>query len=603
MGSNLRIDATLQAQLLSAFAPPPKTNIVEWCESNIRLPSTTAEPGPLKFTAYQRGLVEAFADPDCEIMALCLASQTGKSSTLDSAMLWTIANAPGPSLLVHPSEGKATDYVKNRLDPLIESTKSIKELIGQGARTSGGSSIRHKVYPAGSISIGSSWNPDDLAARSIRYLYLDECDRFARSAGSEGDPVQLAIKRTRTFANRKIVISSTPTAKNSSRIAEWFMRGTQERFFAPCPECGTFDVYRFEDLKWTAGQPTSARIVCSHCGHHTTEPERLAAIELGVWQATNDTPEKSIRSFHATELVSKFSTLESVARQYEEAEKQPEKLRVFFNTVLAEAYDFGEEQSLDASELQQRAEFIPSLLPNEITKICAGVDVQAARLECTLVGFSDDNRAFVLQHSKLMGDTAGSVPWEQLDDLLGATFTTQDRRVLPIASAAIDSGFNTSFVAQFVSQQRRKNRNVIAIKGVGGFDKPTIRKGALLRGLTQLYLVGVDGVKASIQKRLAMQEVGPGFIHLNEVLEPAYFEGLTVETLRTRFVRGYAKLEFHNSAKGAGGVGNEPMDCLCYSISVASITKARVAEKASDKPSLSIAEFGERLNNPKSRIA
>ncbi len=590
------IDNKLQASWLTAFAPPPKTNVVEWCESNIRLPSTTAEPGPLKFTAYQRGLVEAFADPDCEIMALCLASQTGKSSTLDSAMLWTIANAPGPSLLVHPSEGKATDYVKNRLDPLIESTKSIKELIGQGARTSGGSSIRHKVYPAGSISIGSSWNPDDLAARSIRYLYLDEIDRFSRSAGQEGCPVQLAIKRTRTFANRKIVISSTPTAKNASRIAEWFMRGTQERFYCPCPECGVYDFFRFEQLKWTPGRPDTAKLVCDHCGHHTTERERLAAVDIGVWQATNDTPEKEIRSFHATELISKFSTLESVARQYEEAEKHPEKLRVFHNTVLAEAYDFGEEFSLDASELQQRAEPIPQPLPNEITKICAGVDVQGARLECSIVGFADDNRAFVLQHHKIMGDTAGNTPWEQLDQLLGATFTTQDRRVLPIASAAIDSGFNTSFVAAFVAQQRRKSRNVIAVKGVGGFDKPTIRKGALLRGLTQLYLVGADGTKASIQKRLNMQEVGPGFIHLAETLEPSYFEGLTVETLRTRFVRGYAKLEFHNSKKGADGVGNEPLDCLCYAVAVASITKARVAEKAGDKPRPSIAELGARLN-------
>ncbi len=176
--------------------------------------------------------------------------------------------------------------------------------------------------------------------------------------------------------------------------------------------------------------------------------------------------------------------MESVAAQYEEAEKQPEKLRVFHNTVLAEPYDFGEEFSLDSSELQQRAEPIPIPLPKEITKIVAGCDIQGARIECSIVGFTDDNRAFVIQHHKIMGDTAGTIPWTGLDELLGMTFTTQDRRVLPIASAAVDSGFNTSFVASFVSQQRRKQRHVIAIKGVGGFDKPIIRKGSLLRGLT-----------------------------------------------------------------------------------------------------------------------
>ncbi len=94
-----------------------------------------------------------------------------------------------------------------------------------------------------------------------------------------------------------------------------------------------------------------------------------------------------------------------------------------------------------------------------------------------------------------------------------------------------------------------------------------------------------------------MQEIGPGFIHLSDALEPSYFEGLTVETLRTRFVRGYAKLEFHNTAKGAGGVGNEPLDCLTYAVAVASITKASKAERASDKNSINLADIGERLNS------
>jgi len=593
-----RIDDQLQAAWLQAFAPPPKSSIVEWCESSIVLPPSSPEPGPIKFVSYQRGLVEAFADPEAETLVFCLAAQTGKSLSLDSMALWAIANAPGPMLLVHPTEGKALDYVRNRLDPLLASTAPMRELIGQGGRTGGGSSVRHKLFPAGSLSVGSSHNPDDLAARSIRYLWIDEVDRCARSAGTEGDPVALAIKRTRTFSNRKIILASTPTAKNSSRIFEWFLRGTQERFFVPCPECGTFDYLRFEDLKWTMGRPDTAALVCSSCAHHISERERLVAIDEGFWQGTNDAPEKSIRSFHATELISKFSTLESVAQQAEEAEASPEKKRVFHNVVLAETYDFGEEFQLDASELQLRAEHIPNPLPREITKICAGVDVQGDRVEATLVGFAEaDNRIYVTQHSRLMGDTAGSPgPWPQLDALLATTFKTQDGRELPISAAAIDANFNTSYVAAFVSQQRRKQRNVIAIKGVGGFDKPTIRKGSLLRGLTQLYLVGVDGTKASIQKRLSMQEVGPGFVHLADSLEPTYFEGLAAEQLRTRYVRGYAKLEFHNTAKGSSAAGNEPLDCLCYAVAVASIAKAATPKKP-EASKRSLAEMAARLNS------
>ncbi len=83
------IDSQLQAAWLTSFAPPPKTNIVEWCKSNIVLPASNAEPGPLSLVSYQKGLVEAFADPDTETLVYMLASSDGEkfgarfSATLD----------------------------------------------------------------------------------------------------------------------------------------------------------------------------------------------------------------------------------------------------------------------------------------------------------------------------------------------------------------------------------------------------------------------------------------------------------------------------------------------------------------------------------------
>lgn len=43
-----------------------------------------------------------------------------------------------------------------------------------------------------------------LAMRPIRYVLLDEVDRYLPSAGTEGDPVSLAVKRSTTW-NRAIV--------------------------------------------------------------------------------------------------------------------------------------------------------------------------------------------------------------------------------------------------------------------------------------------------------------------------------------------------------------------------------------------------------------
>jgi phage terminase large subunit GpA-like protein len=50
------------------------------------------------------------------------------------------------------------------------------------------------------LNFASSHKPDELAARAIKYLFLDEVDRFAQSAGIEGCPILLALKRTKTKA-------------------------------------------------------------------------------------------------------------------------------------------------------------------------------------------------------------------------------------------------------------------------------------------------------------------------------------------------------------------------------------------------------------------
>lgn len=50
--------------------------------------------------------------------------------------------------------------------------------------------------------MGGANSPAGLASRPIRILLCDEVDRFPLSAGTEGDPVDLASKRMTTYWNR-----------------------------------------------------------------------------------------------------------------------------------------------------------------------------------------------------------------------------------------------------------------------------------------------------------------------------------------------------------------------------------------------------------------
>ena len=89
------------------------------------------------------------------------------------------------------------------------------------------------------ITFTGAISPSGLAMRPIRYALLDEVDRYPASAGTEGDPVSLAIQRTAEFQhNTKIVMASTPTVKGISRIP--FRVGIQRQHFVETLVSGRF---------------------------------------------------------------------------------------------------------------------------------------------------------------------------------------------------------------------------------------------------------------------------------------------------------------------------------------------------------------------------
>ncbi len=565
-------DAQLALAWLGAFAPPPAIAPSVFAESEIILPSSAnAIPGPLRLASYQVELVDSVAADDAEIIVLMLSSQVGKSLSVDAQLMHSIACAPGPMLHVSPTGARSEEFVRDRFDPLVGLSPTLRKLIGTGQNTRKGStggvnSRASKSFPGGQLNFASSHKPDELAARAIKYLFLDEVDRFAQSAGIEGCPIQLALKRTKTFEGkgRKVIIVSTPTTRTVSRINEWYLRGDQRKFMVACAEkdCGHVGPLMFKNLHWKDGAPETAFMSCDGCGVEINEAKRCALIENGEWQATAK-GEKGVRSYHLNELASKFSTMESVAKQAEAA-KTPLQKQAFYNTALAEVFDAGTEVELSSSELQQRAEPIAAPYAANALFITAGVDVQGNRLECTFLAHHADATHSVLNHLKIMGDTSSDAVWRALDVALGEAFMLSNGKTLGVATTAVDSGFSADQVMKFVHSQRRKSRACFAVKGKSGFGEPALKWGGRLKGQMKLLLVGVDGVKHAVQKHLAMQTIGPGYIRLPDHLPLEYFEGLASEELRTKIVRGAPQYLYHRTHRE-----NEPLDCLVYAKAIA----------------------------------
>jgi phage terminase large subunit GpA-like protein len=575
-------DAKLALTWLEGFKPPPVIAPSAFAESEIRLPSSSnAIPGPLRLASYQHDLIDAIADPDVDTIVMMLSSQVGKSLSVDAMLGHCIACNPGPILHVSPTSQRATEFVRDRFSPLIAASPALRKLIGKAQdKAKGADSISAKSFPGGSLNFASSFKPDELAARAIKFAVLDEVDRFAASAGNEGDPVELAIKRTQTFKGRgrKIVIVSTPTNRNS-RVNEWFERGDKRRLFVDCADCGHSAPFSFGQLKWEEGKAETAHMVCDECGAVIDETKRRAMLEAGRWTATA-VGEPGVRSFHLNELSSRFSTMEAVARQYDAA-KTPLQRQVFYNVAMAQVYDAGIEVELTASELQQRAELIAPPYAANIQLITCGVDVQGNRLEATFLAHHADGTLSVLNHLKLMGDTSGPAVWQSLDVAIGTAFPLVNGKVLGVMATAVDCGFNADMVTAFVSMQRQKSRQCFPVKGRAGFDQPALKWGGRLKGAMKILLVGVDGVKLTVQKSLAMQNVATGYIRLPDHLPPDYFEGLAAEELRTKIVRGAPKYEWFRTFRF-----NEPIDCLTYAKAIAQAVPKQALTPPAQGPSI-----------------
>jgi phage terminase large subunit GpA-like protein len=206
---------------LKILTPPPALTIADWADAKRRLSSeASAEPGQWRTSraAYQRGIMDAISDPEIESVVVMSSAQVGKTELLLNTVGFHVEQDPAPIMVVMPTERDAETWSKDRFSPMARDTPCLRGRISNPRSRDGNNKILHKKFPGGHLTIVGANAPSGLASRPIRTLLCDEVDRYPFSAGAEGDPVNLARKRTVTFWNRKSVLVSTPTIRGSSRI-------------------------------------------------------------------------------------------------------------------------------------------------------------------------------------------------------------------------------------------------------------------------------------------------------------------------------------------------------------------------------------------------
>ena len=179
--------------------------------------------------------MDAISDGSVESVVIMSSAQVGKSEALGNSVGYYIDQDPAPIMLVMPTERDAEAWSKDRFSPMARDTPCLTGKISDPKSRDGSNKILHKRFPGGHLTIVGANAPSGLASRPIRILLCDEVDRYPFSAGAEGDPVNLAKKRTVTFWNRKIVLVSTPTIRGLSRIETAYAESDQRQYWVPCP--------------------------------------------------------------------------------------------------------------------------------------------------------------------------------------------------------------------------------------------------------------------------------------------------------------------------------------------------------------------------------
>jgi phage terminase large subunit GpA-like protein len=556
----------------------------------------------------------AITEPDTYTVSIMAGTQIIKTELLINVCGYFIDQDPASILFVQPTQAAAASFSKERFAPTIEASPCLSALVDPPKTRDSENTITHKAYRGGSLDFVGANSPTDLASRPKRIILCDEIDKYPPSAGSEGDPLKLAEERASTFkaiGRAKFVRTCSPTVEGFSRIGREYSASDQRRCYVACPHCGFEQLLEWKQVRWDKTEtgshlPATAAICCDECGSIWSESDRIKALDALAdhpsygWRQTKGftccgldqtpaswdgagrslcsvcgerSPYAGHAGFHLNKLYSKRHRLPEIVQEFLESKGDPELIRKFTNTALAELWKARDEQQLDSNKLMSRAEvYGPDDLPEGVILVTAFADTQVDRLEVQIVGWGLDEEAWPFQYTIIHAHPAGPQAWKELDALRASKFKVRGSdRILRIAALGIDMG--GAYTAQVLAYcAARRGQRVFATQGRAG-PKPLWVGRASHSSKTRepFYPIGVDTGKDTIYARLQHVEPrepgfkNPGFIHfpIGENFGLEYYEQLNGERKQVTLLRGQKKIAWLKIRER-----NEALDTLVGALAV-----------------------------------
>ena len=566
----------------AAIKPADPLTVTQWADKYRVLTSKGAsEPGPWRTSRvpFLAEIQDALSiQHPAEEVVFIKSVQVGGSEVGLNWLGYVMDHSPGPMLAVLPTVKVGERWVKQRLDSMIRACSRLSKLISSsGSRDSRDTLDMKEFANDGMLIVGGANSAASLSSMPIKYLLLDEVDRYPLEVEEDGDPVDLAKDRTNTFPRRKILKISSPTIASLSRIDKDWKRSDQRRYHVPCPHCGTHQVLIWENLTWPEGEPEKAAYRCVECDVLIEEHHKPAMLAGGKWIA--EQPGRDLVGFHINALYTPLGLGPSWAKhakRYLEVKTDPVRYKVFVNQVLGECFE-DEDEKLDWEAIQNRAEaYELREIPPGCLMLTAGVDVQKDRLEVQVRGFGENGQRWTIDWHYIQGDPTRQDVWDELDKYLERPFTNRWGVGMKILATAVDSGYLSHEVYNYT--RSRRHINVFAVKGLHQFGRQLIsrpsridfkRNGAVIKSGAELYTVASTTAKQSLYTRLAndaKRAPHERLEHFSKALPADYYRQLTAEVFDPN-KRLYVKLKDR---------ANEALDTCNYAEAIAHHSVVRI---------------------------
>lgn len=565
--------------LAKTLRPREPLTLREWAEKNMIIPEGAAYPG--KFSTdnmpHQKEILEAVTDPEVRTVTIKSSAQVGKTIMILCGIGYYIDYEPSTQIVVMPTLELAERFSKTRLAKMIQDVKPLTDRVSSPKAKDSSNTIRLKEYPGGYIVLSGANSAQSLSSMPARIVWMDEVDRFPESAGTEGDPVELAEVRATSYWNRKYILTSTPTDVGG-KIDLSYSSGTMDEWCVQCPCCGTWQPYEWGRITF---KPVG--MTCAECGE--VIEERWWKESEHKWIAAH--PERvTHRSFHLNAMANPTIQWSDIIEKWKKANDElkrfhsTDKLKTFINTVLGECWEDTSEAEKDLKtweELQKKAEPYEAELPDGVILLTAAVDVQADRFELEIKGWGRKYENWGIYKTEIYGNMDKEEVWDELEEYLERDFYFESGSALGIAATAIDTGYKTNTVYKWVKAMNKKGKTVYGIKGYANKPgiplihkrsrqqiKDEVKGREVVVDTMILYVLGVDAGKEDVIGWLEIDAPGEKCCHFPDDEKRGYnedyYKGLTSERKVEKRVNGKLKTVWVKKR----GVRNEPLDLFNY---------------------------------------